>query len=181
MGRCASLNAVAAPQTSEPTPQRVAAIRGQLSELHDFLDPEGLARRVAELEGAMGAPGFWDEQESAAKTSAEHARASRRLETWQALERDVDDLEALIELADEDESLADEVGEQLGGIEARLGELEEARLFSGRYDAGDALVTVNAGAGGTDAQDWAEMVLAHDDALVRAARVRRRAAGGEPR
>jgi peptide chain release factor 2 len=107
----------------------------------------------------MGAPGFWDDQDNAAKVSAEHARASRRLETWQELERDVDDLEALIELADEDESLVDEVGDQLTGIEGRLGELEEARLFSGPYDAGDALVTVNAGAGGTDAQDWAEMVL----------------------
>ena len=63
----------------------------------------------------MGAPGFWDDQESAAKVSAEHARASRRLETWQALERDVDDLEALVELAEEDESLADEVDEQLDG------------------------------------------------------------------
>src|SRR6185295_9832262 len=49
--------------------------------------------------------------------------------------------------------------ETLGAVEARLDELEEERLFTGKYDAGDALVTVNAGAGGTDAQDWAEMVL----------------------
>jgi peptide chain release factor 2 len=150
---------MAGPQTSESTPQRVAAIRTQLADLQSFLDPEGLARRVAELEGDMGAPGFWDDQENAAKVSAEHSRASRRLETWQELARDVDDLEALVELADEDESLAGEVDEQLDGIESRLGELEEARLFSGPYDGGDALVTINAGAGGTDAQDWAEMVL----------------------
>ena len=61
----------------------------------------------------MGAQGFWDDQESAAKVSAEHARTSRRLETWQELERDVGDLGALVELADEDESLAGEVEEQL--------------------------------------------------------------------
>ena len=150
---------MAAPQTSESTPQRVAAIREGLADLHSFLDPEGLARRVAELEGDMGAQGFWDDQETAAKVSAEHARTSRRLETWQELDRDVGDLGALIELAEEDDSLAEEVEEQLAGIENRLAELEEARLFSGPYDAGDALVTVNAGAGGTDAQDWAEMVL----------------------
>jgi len=150
---------VAAPQTSDSTPQRVAAIRVQLSDLQDFLDPEGLARRVAELEGYMGAQGFWDDQEKATTVSAEHSRTSRRLQTWQALERDVDDLGALIELAEEDQALAGEVDEQLVAIEDRLGALEEARLFSGRYDAGDALVTVNAGAGGTDAQDWAEMVL----------------------
>jgi peptide chain release factor 2 len=107
----------------------------------------------------MGEPGFWDDQSRAARVSAEHARATRRLETWRALERDVDDLEGLVELADEDESLAGELAEQFASVEARLAELEEQRLFSGRYDAGDALVTVNAGAGGTDAQDWAEMVL----------------------
>ena len=55
--------------------------------------------------------------------------------------------------------MAAEVDEQFDSVEARLGALEEERLFSGPYDAGDALVTVNAGAGGTDAQDWAEMVL----------------------
>jgi peptide chain release factor 2 len=107
----------------------------------------------------MGEPGFWDDQARAARVSAEHARATKRLETWRALERDVDDLEGLVELAAEDESLADELAEQFASVEARLAELEEQRLFSGRYDAGDALVTVNAGAGGTDAQDWAEMVL----------------------
>jgi peptide chain release factor 2 len=107
----------------------------------------------------MGAPGFWEDQERAAKVSAEHARASRKLEQFRALHSDVDDLEGLSELAGEDPSLATEVAEQLDGVEARLAELEEERLFSGRYDTGDALVTVNAGAGGTDAQDWAEMVL----------------------
>ena len=62
-------------------------------------------------------------------------------------------------MAGEDASLEGEVDEQIASVEERLAELEEQRLFSGRYDAGDALVTVNAGAGGTDAQDWAEMVL----------------------
>jgi peptide chain release factor 2 len=62
-------------------------------------------------------------------------------------------------MAVEEESLQAEVDEQIASVETRLAELEEQRLFSGDYDAGDALVTVNAGAGGTDAQDWAEMVL----------------------
>jgi peptide chain release factor 2 len=114
---------------------------------------------VAALESEMGAPGFWDDAERAASVSADHARASRRLEMFGALQSDVDDLDALVEIALEEESLQSEVDEQIASVEARLGELEEQRLFSGRYDAGDALVTVNAGAGGTDAQDWAEMVL----------------------
>jgi peptide chain release factor 2 len=107
----------------------------------------------------MQAPGFWDDQEHAARVSAEHASIGRRLEGFRSLESDIEDLETLEEMADEDESIAAELDEQRSSIESRLAELEEARLFSGRYDAGDAVVTVNAGAGGTDSQDWAEMLL----------------------
>ncbi len=107
----------------------------------------------------MGEPGFWDDQERAAGVSAEHARTSRKLSEFRELERDVQDLEPLAELAEEDPEIASELEEQIASVQARLDQLEEERLFSGRYDGGDALVTVNAGAGGTDAQDWAEMVL----------------------
>jgi peptide chain release factor 2 len=107
----------------------------------------------------MSAAGFWDDQEQAAKVSAEHARTTRRLEEFRGLESEVEDLASLAEMAEEDEEIAGELAGQLAPVEQRLAALEEQRLFSGRYDAGDALVTVNAGAGGTDAQDWAEMVL----------------------
>jgi peptide chain release factor 2 len=107
----------------------------------------------------MGAPGFWDDQERAARTTAEHARASRKLATYRELEQDVEDLEPLAELAEEDPDLSGEFEEQIRAVQERLDALEEERLFSGRYDSGNALVTINAGAGGTDAQDWAEMVL----------------------
>jgi peptide chain release factor 2 len=107
----------------------------------------------------MGEPGFWDDQERAAQVGADHARASRRLALYRGLESDVADLEPLAELAEEDPDLAGELEEQVRSVQERLDELEEQRLFSGRYDSGDALVTVNAGTGGTDAQDWAEMVL----------------------
>jgi peptide chain release factor 2 len=107
----------------------------------------------------MGAAGFWDEPESAAKVGAEHTRIQRRLDAFIKLQADAEDLDGLSELAEEDPDLASEFEEALASVETRLAELEEQRLFTGDYDAGDALVTVNAGAGGTDAQDWAEMVL----------------------
>jgi peptide chain release factor 2 len=107
----------------------------------------------------MGEAGFWDDSEHAASVTAEHARASRRLNAFRELEGDVADLDGLVEMAAEDDSLGGEVEEQIASVESRLAALEEQRLFSGRYDSGDALVSVNAGAGGTDAQDWAEMVL----------------------
>jgi len=107
----------------------------------------------------MGAQGFWDDPDAAAKTSAEHTRTQRKLDAFSKLQSDADDLQGLVEIAEEDEELAAELEEAFASVESRLAALEEERLFSGKYDAGDALVTVNAGAGGTDAQDWAEMVL----------------------
>jgi peptide chain release factor 2 len=127
--------------------------------LRTIFDPAELGQRAAALEDEMGAAGFWDDQERAAMVTAEHARASRKLAVFRQLQADVDDLEPLAELAEEDPEIAAELEEQIATVQSRLDALEEERLFSGRYDAGDALVTVNAGAGGTDAQDWAEMVL----------------------
>jgi peptide chain release factor 2 len=118
-----------------------------------------LSERASALEEEMGAPAFWEDQERAARVSAEHARATRKLNVFRELERDVEDLEPLSELAEEDPEMAAELEDQVQAVQERLAALEEERLFAGRYDAGDALVTVNAGAGGTDAQDWAEMVL----------------------
>jgi peptide chain release factor 2 len=107
----------------------------------------------------MQQPGFWDDQQKAAAVSTEHRRATRRLESFRGLESEVDDLAGIAELAAEDDSLGAELSDQLSDIERRMGELEEQRLFGGRYDAGDAAVTVHSGAGGTDSQDWAEMLL----------------------
>jgi peptide chain release factor 2 len=107
----------------------------------------------------MGEPGFWDDPDAAGKLNAEYARTQRRLGGYEKLAADADDLEGLAELADEDPDIAAELDDAIASVEARLAALEEERMFTGPYDAGDALVTVNAGAGGTDAQDWAEMVL----------------------
>ena len=107
----------------------------------------------------MSAAGFWDDQERAAKVSAEHASLTRKLTQYRELEQEAEDLETLEEMVQEDSSMADELEEQRASFQAKLAELEEARLFAGKYDAGDAVISVNAGAGGTDSQDWAETLL----------------------
>ena len=107
----------------------------------------------------MQKPGFWDDQPSAAEISARHARTQQRLEDFGKLVIDVGDLEEYAEFAADDEKVAAELSDQIVSVERRLAELEEERLFSGPYDAGDAVVTINAGAGGTDSQDWAEMLV----------------------
>ncbi|MFO7572738.1 MAG: peptide chain release factor 2 [Gaiellaceae bacterium] len=120
-------------------------------------DPEALTRRRAELEAEMGAPGFWDDQSRAAALSTEHSRVARKLERYERLTREYEDAQELLALGDED--LGTEIGQTLEPLERDLERLQEDALFTGRYDAGDALLEIHSGTGGTDAQDWAEMLL----------------------
>ena len=106
----------------------------------------------------MGEPGFWDDQARAARISSEHARLARRLERYDRLSSEAADLHELTALASEDGEL-DEVEESVRALRRELDRLQEDALFTGEYDAGDAVVSIHAGTGGTDAQDWAELLL----------------------
>ena len=142
---------------------RAARLQERLADLGEYLDPPRLERRVAELEAEMGAPGFWDDQAAAAKISSEHSSGSGRLTQYRELSDEITSLSEMAELLrEEDEGEPEMVAELSQGLSRAdrvLAGLEEARLFSGEHDAGDAVVTINAGEGGTDAQDWAEMLL----------------------
>ncbi len=144
---------------TESVTARIAAVNSHVELLADYLDPAALQAEVDRLEAEMQKPGFWDNQDSAASVSAEHARTKKKLDGFRDLEAEAGDLGEMAEMAEEDDEMAAELDGQLDSIEARLAELEEARLFSGTYDHGDAIVTVHAGAGGTDSQDWAEILL----------------------
>jgi peptide chain release factor 2 len=119
-------------------------------------DPDALTARIAELETAMGEPGFWDDQARATQISTEHARLGRRLERYERLRRETDDAAELYEM---DPSLEAELAQQLTPVESEIERLEEDALFNGEYDTGDAVLMIHSGQGGTDAQDWAEMLL----------------------
>jgi peptide chain release factor 2 len=120
-------------------------------------DPEALARRRAGLEEAMGEPGFWDDQAGAARISTEHARTTRKLERYERLQREYEDAKELLTLGEGE--LGAEIAEMVDSLERELALLEEDALFTGKYDAGNAILEIHAGTGGTDAQDWAEMLL----------------------
>jgi peptide chain release factor 2 len=119
-------------------------------------DPDALKRRVGELEAELGTPGFWDDQQQAARISAEHARLSRRLERYERLTRDYEDARELFAM---DGDMEDEIAASIEPLRNELARLQEDALFTGEYDGGDAVVTIHAGTGGTDAQDWAEILL----------------------
>ncbi len=96
-----------------------------------------------------------------ARTSSEHSRLTRRLETYDRLAAEAADLRELAELSrdDDDAATAGQVGEAVVTLRRELERLQEDALFNGEYDPGDAVVSIQAATGGTDAQDWAEMLL----------------------
>jgi peptide chain release factor 2 len=119
-------------------------------------DPDALEQRSAELEAKMGEPGFWNDQQGAAQISSEHARVQRRLERYERLRREYDDAKELLAM---DGDMAAEIETSLQPLESELERLQEDALFSGEYDSGDAVVTIQSDAGGTDAQDFTELLL----------------------
>ncbi len=104
----------------------------------------------------MGEPGFWDDQQQAAQVGTEHARASKRLDRYERHRREYDDARELLSM---DGEMADEIAASLVPIRDELERLQEDALFTGEYDAGGAVVTIQAATGGTDAQDFAEMLV----------------------
>jgi len=127
-----------------------------------------LEKQVAELEARMQQPDFWSDKAAAAKVSADYRRAKRRRERYLRMETEVSDAEAMVEMAREAVmeqgpeaavDFIDEVWQSLNATLAGLCRSEEERLFCGEYDDGDAVLTIHPGAGGTESQDWAEMLL----------------------
>ena len=124
-----------------------------------IFDPAVLASRLDELNEQLSAPGFWDDPRRAAAVSSEQARTQRKLDTYRRLEGEIGDLPTLLEMVEEDDGMLPEADASIAALEAEIGRLQEQALFSGAYDGGDAIVTLSAGAGGTDAQDWTAMLL----------------------
>jgi peptide chain release factor 2 len=118
-------------------------------------DPDSLERRRGELEEAMGAPGFWDDHTTATRISTEHSRLIRKLERYERLRSEYEDASEFLELGEDESAIAD----MARSLEDELERLREDALFDGQYDAGDAILEIHAGTGGTDAQDWADMLL----------------------
>ncbi|MHB1464137.1 MAG: peptide chain release factor 2 [Thermoleophilia bacterium] len=154
--------------TIEELDELLSRIMEKFQWLGDYFDPDALEKQVSELEARMQQPDFWSDQAAAAGVSGEYRRAKRRLQRYQGTAAEVGDAEAMVEMAREAaagegaEAAADFLAEAFSALEAtlaHLAQLEEERLFSGGYDDGDAVLVIHPGAGGTESQDWAEMLL----------------------
>src|SRR5438132_4120976 len=122
--------------------------------------PEKQAR-LAQLEALTGSPAFWDDQRGAAKVLSEASELRGDVELWTGLLRRVEDLETTLELVREsdDPELTAELDQTYAALERDFARERTQLLFNGPYDQRPAIVTISAGAGGTEATDWAEMLL----------------------
>jgi len=137
--------------------QRLKTLSEQLVQAWRTLHGDELGREQETLQEQMGQPDFWQDTQRAQALTKQEAKLEALLGPWVRLQHNVDDVRELA--AAGDESLADELSAQLESIETEFAALKRDLLFSGKYDDHDAIVRLSAGVGGTDAQDWASMLL----------------------
>ena len=138
----------------------LAELRQRLVEARGFLDLEAKERELTALRERASAPDLWDNQDEARMVSQRLARYEGLFEMVSSLTAKIDDAEVLLELADEaaDAASRTEALAELNEVSTQLDALELESLFFDEYDEADAILSVHAGAGGVDAQDWAEMM-----------------------
>ncbi len=137
------------------------ALRQRLSDAEGYLELERKRTRLIELEVILGRPDLWDDPEAARRVSTEFGRISDDVKMLDGLRASLEDAETLYELAvqEGDDSVEPELKAAVEELGRRLDDLDLRSLFTGEHDEGDAVCEIHAGEGGTDAQDWAEMML----------------------
>ena len=140
--------------------QDLAAVRASIEELGQALDIEHLKEQLIEYQEDMASNGFWDDMEHAQKINQKAHGVEARLQHYKSLNSRADDIEAMMELAEEadDESMAQEIAAEFVSIKAELEQLRLTTLLRDEYDSNDCILALHAGAGGTEAQDWTQML-----------------------
>ncbi len=140
---------------------RLEALQIKITEAWRVLGLDAVGREIAALEAEASAADFWSDPERAKKESQKCAELKKEFDAWHEIRRSVEELREFVEVARDDHQpeLLDDIVKQLDLFEKTYLDLEFSLLFSGEHDAKNAIVAVHAGAGGTDAQDWAEMLL----------------------
>lgn len=140
----------------EPLQRRAGQLADDIAQAAGRLDIDGLETRRQELSAQSQQPDFWSDNDTAQSTMKEISKLEARTAPWLELQRGIRDVQELAALSDA--SLTDDLAAQLDELAAAFDELKEELKFSGQYDDYDAVLSIHAGAGGTDAQDWAGML-----------------------
>lgn len=141
--------------------QELSAFSPKLKELHEVLDIDGKKKTVAELEEQSAGAGFWDDADNSHKVLKKISSLKSVVSKYEKLQSSYDDISVMLELAAEenDESLLPDIKSELAEFTKNVDELTLATLLTGQYDANNVILTLHAGAGGTEAQDWTEMLM----------------------
>jgi peptide chain release factor 2 len=138
---------------------RITELRDTYSNIRSVVGVERLQQEVEELSAQAGEPDLWDDTEKAQKVTSDLSHRQSELKRIDELQRRLDDLDVLVEMAKDDEESAEEAVTELAGITKIMDELEVQTLLNGEFDPRPAVVTIRAGAGGVDAADFAEMLM----------------------
>ena len=141
--------------------QQLEALAQKISSTWQLLRLDELTAEMRGLERVMAESGFWDDPEEAAAVSRRYEEIKSEIVVWTKMRQEVGDLIRLAnDLAREpDEDMKAQVGERVGELEKEFAKLEFYILLSGKHDRKNAIVAIHAGSGGTEAQDWAEMLM----------------------
>ena len=139
---------------------KLEAMKPEIDDLASALGLEQMKSEIQQLENRASEPGFWDDMDNSQKILQRTANLKAKVEKYEKLEARYEDAMALIELGDEaeDESLIEEAQEEIDGIRKDIDRQRLETLLTGEYDKNNAILTFHAGSGGTEAQDWAEML-----------------------
>ncbi|MGB1052146.1 MAG: peptide chain release factor 2 [Limisphaerales bacterium] len=142
----------------------LVALREKMSHLRRFLDEDRLKKRLVELEAQMSREDFWNDREAAQKLMDEGSGIRRKLDPIQSGDRKIDDMEVMIELgAEEPEeaqaSIQADLLQDVRSLRVELEQLELSSFLTGPHDANNCILSINAGAGGTESCDWADMLM----------------------
>ncbi len=140
---------------------KLTSYKDELADLKDAIGYNSLTDQVERLEAQSAAPGFWDDLENSQAIVQKTSKLKGRIQEYDRLRSLYDDTEVLIELADEagDLSVLDEVTESINEFASSLEAMRLSTLLTGEYDAANTILTFHAGAGGTEAQDWNQMLV----------------------
>ena len=140
---------------------KLGGMKTSVDDLRDALSIEASEKRLAELEHQMTLPGFYDDQARSQKIISEMGEVKNKLERFGKLKTQYEEAETLLEMIEEenDPALAAEGEEAVEGVEKSIDELQLMTMLNGEYDHSNAILTFHAGTGGTEAQDWAEMLM----------------------
>ncbi len=144
-----------------PILNKLVEIEERTASIKSYLDFQGKCERLEEVSAELEQPEIWNDQEKAQKLGKEKSSLEAVVNTVKELEQGADDVKMYVEMAQEenDESSLNEAQNELDKLEQELSTLEFKRMFSGAHDAADCYMDIQSGSGGTEAQDWAEMVM----------------------